>query len=259
MTAITVNQNAWGHIKVTGPDRVRFLNGMVTSNIKTLEEGGWLRTILLNHKARVLSIFDVHAHGEFLLLSCPASLSTKTMEILDRHIVMDDVELASYQTPMHTVWKSAADVWEARPVFAEAQSYSWDAEVECLRIEAGMPRYGVDVSEENFPFESKLIDLIDYEKGCFAGQEPVSRVHHRGGGGSKRLLGLRISGDHLPEVGATISTAEKTKGGVVTSVANSPRLGAIALASVHKSAWEPGSPVQIGNLNAIVCGLPFQP
>ena len=65
MTVITVNQSDWGHIKVTGPDRIRFLNGMVTSNIKTLEEGGWLRTILLNHKARVLSIFDVNAHGDF--------------------------------------------------------------------------------------------------------------------------------------------------------------------------------------------------
>jgi folate-binding protein YgfZ len=254
--ALVFDQRDWGHIAVTGSDRIRFLNGMVTGNIQTLEEGQWLRTLILTHKARVISIVDVNAYADHLLVSCEAALLRKTFDTLDRHIVMDDVELEERSMPMHTVWEGVEEVWTAAPVFAEAEGAS-EQEIETRRIEAGLPRYGVDVSEDNFPFESPLIRLIDYDKGCFAGQEPVARVHARGGGGSKRLLGLTAEGAELLEVGMTLSTAEKEAGGVVTSATLSETWGSIALAYVHKSAWEEGSLVKVGDREARVTSLPF--
>lgn len=257
MKPVIVDQSDWGHIAVSGEDRVRFLNGMLTSNIATLAEGEWLRSMILTHKARVVSIVEVHAFADHLLISCPPSLTQKTLETLDRHIVMDDVELDEKEMPMHTVWKDAGEVWTAAPVFAKASDPSPEAEVETRRIEAGLPRYDQDVSEANFPFESPLVQLIDYQKGCFAGQEPVARVHSRGGGGSKKLLGLLVPGDQPLAVGTALSTSEKAAGGQVTSSTISPSLGSIALAYVHKSAWEEGSEVTLGDQVARVTKLPF--
>jgi folate-binding protein YgfZ len=257
MKTVVVDQSDWGHIAVTGEDRVRFLNGMFTSNIATLEDGNWLRTMILTHKARVVSILEVNAYADHLLLSCAPTLTAKTLETLDRHIVMDDVELEEREMPMHTLWSNVEDVWTAAPVFEAASGASSEAEVETRRIEAGLPRYGQDVSEANFPFESPLVQLVDYQKGCFAGQEPVARVHSRGGGGNKRLCGLRLSGTEPAEVGMTLSTSEKPAGGVVTSSTISETFGNIALAYVHKSAWEEGSEVTLGDRQATVTGLPF--
>lgn len=254
---VVVDQSDWGHIAVTGSDRVRFLNGMVSGDVSTLQLGQWLRTLILTHKARVISIIEVSAHDDHLLLSCQASLLKKTLETLDRHIVMDDVELEERSLPMHTIWHIVDDVWTAAPVFAEAPEASSAQEVETRRIEAGMPRYGVDVSEDNFPFESLLVRLVDYDKGCFTGQEPVSRVKARGGGGSRRLCGLRAEGSELLQVGTTLSTTEKAEGGIVTSATFSEQWGSIALAHVHKSAWEEGSQVRVGERVAEVRQLPF--
>ncbi len=257
MKSITVDQSEWGHIALTGEDRVRFLNGMLTGNIATLATGEWMRSLLLTHKARVVSILEVNAYEDHLLVSCDPSLTEKTMQTLDRHLVMDDVELELREMPMHTVWQDTEQVWSAAPVFEKASEPSALADVENRRIEAGLPRYGQDVSEANFPFESLLNRLVDYQKGCFAGQEPVARVHSRGGGGSKRLCGLRAEGTALLEVGMELSTAEKASGGVVTSATLSERFGSIALAYVHKSAWQEGSEVQLGDRKARVATLPF--
>lgn len=257
MKAVVVDQSDWGHIAVTGEDRVRFLNGMLTSNVQTLAEGAWLRSMILTHKARVVSIVEVNALADQILISCSPDLTSKTLDTLDRHIVMDDVELEEVPMEMHTVWSDIEAVWTARPVFEKAGEVSTANEVETRRIEAGLPRYDQDVSEANFPFESQLIRLIDYQKGCFAGQEPVARVHSRGGGGSKRLCGLRTTGSELLEVGMALSTGEKAAGGKVTSAALSEIFGSIALAYVHKSAWEEGSEVTLDGRLATVCPLPF--
>ncbi|MCP4449025.1 MAG: hypothetical protein GY811_27375 [Myxococcales bacterium] len=254
---IIVDQSDWRHIAVEGGDRVRFLNGMVSGNVQSMQDGDWLRTLMLNHKARLLSIFDVQAFANHLLVSCAPELFEVTLETLDRHIVMDDVELEVKAHPMHSCWESADAVWTARPVLEACEAGATEEAIECRRIEAGMPRFGVDVSAANFPFESQLIRLIDYEKGCFTGQEPVARVRARGGGGSKRLCGLIGGGGVLLPVGGELATKEEPKGGQVTSAVMSEQLGSIALAYVHKSAWEPGSVVKVGDLEATVSGLPF--
>ena len=65
------------------------------------------------------------------------------------------------------------------------------------RVEAGLPWYGHDVSEDNFPKEARLDDHVNYEKGCYMGQEPIARMHYRGHP-NWLLVGLAAS-DDAPE------------------------------------------------------------
>jgi tRNA-modifying protein YgfZ len=130
--------------------------------------------------------------------------------------------------------------------------------LEIRRIEAGMPRYGVDVDEGNFPFESLLIRHIDYDKGCYLGQEPVSRVHHQGNA-SKAMRGLRIQGPAPVDAGAVVSHPDRASAGTVTSAAVSPDFGSIALAYIHRSVFAPGTEVTVAGRPATIVDLPFSP
>lgn len=114
----------------------------------------------------------------------------------------------------------------AAPLSAEAR--------ETLRIEAGRPKFHVDMTEETIPLEANLLDrAISTTKGCYVGQEVIIRVLHRGGGRvAKRLVTLRFERDVA--AGATLHDGEREVGRV-TSAVWSPRDGAaIGLGYVHR-------------------------
>ncbi len=107
-----------------------------------------------------------------------------------------------------------------------------------LRVEAGRPEFGVDMTGDTIPLEANLLDrAISTTKGCYVGQEVIIRVLHRGGGRvAKRLATLRIEGgeDAVPAAGTPLSV-EGRDVGKVTSAVWSPHLGAIAaLGYVHR-------------------------
>jgi len=141
-----------------------------------------------------------------------------------------------------------------------AQHAISDDEWEIARVEAGQPRWGVDLGEEHFPTEARLDDAISYTKGCYMGQEPIARLAARGHL-NRRLVGLRLDGDRPAERGARLSSAEREDAGAVTSSVRSPRFGAIALAYLHRTAWTPGTRLTLheasGPRAAIVSELPF--
>ncbi len=264
-----IDQTSWGHIRTTGADRARFLQGMCTANVEALEPGGWTRASILNTKGRVVSVIEIAHRDDHLLLTCEPQLTDKTLAVLDKHAIMDDVEFARVDQPMHRIWDSPQSVWDAPPVFsARPGPAASEAEYELLRVEAGMPSYGRDVSEDNFPFESLLDRYVDYNKGCYLGQEPVSRVHHRGGA-NKALRGLQLkapsedNGDNdgnnnaPPAPGTAVSHPEREAAGIVTSSARSPRLGPIALALIHRSVFAPGTEVEVDGRPAVIVELPF--
>jgi folate-binding protein YgfZ len=129
-----------------------------------------------------------------------------------------------------------------------------EAAVECLRVEHGRPRYGVDLDDTVIPQEAGLNErAVSFTKGCYVGQETVARLHYRGKP-NRHLRGLRLSapaqvGDELTFGGRPV--------GWVGSVAVSPRLGPIALALVRREA-PPGSAVTVGDgIAAEVLELPF--
>jgi len=111
-----------------------------------------------------------------------------------------------------------------------AQAISEQA-AECVRIERGRPRYGVDIDQSTIPQEAGLNErAVSFTKGCYVGQEPVARMHYKGHP-NRHLRGLRLTRPSAP--GAMLATGGKEVGRV-TSSALSPALGAIALALVRQ-------------------------
>lgn len=132
--------------------------------------------------------------------------------------------------------------------------------LDVVRVESGIPRYGVDMSEENLAQETGLErDAISYDKGCYLGQEVVARVHFRGHV-NRRLSGLTF-GVSLPACGAALSGEAGKEVGLVTSVVESPDYGGIALGYVRREV-EAGDQLSWNDAGregtATVVGLPFR-
>jgi tRNA-modifying protein YgfZ len=128
--------------------------------------------------------------------------------------------------------------------------------VECLRIEHGRPRYGIDLDDTTIPQEAGLNErAVSFTKGCYVGQETVARLFYRGKP-NRRLCGLRLSAAALP--GAELRLGERVVGRL-TSAAVSPALGPIGLALVRREAT-PGAIVSVGEhgAEAEVVELPFR-
>lgn len=138
------------------------------------------------------------------------------------------------------------------------------AVAEVCRIEAGRPRFTVDMNEDTIPLEAGIESrAISLTKGCYVGQEIIIRVLHRGGGRvARRLVGIALSPDApVPERDAPVRAGERVAG-AVTSAAWSPALERpIALAILHRDFTEPGTQVSIGPADqgspAEVRALPF--
>jgi folate-binding protein YgfZ len=125
---------------------------------------------------------------------------------------------------------------------------------DCLRIERGRPRYGLDLDDSVIPQEAGLNErAVSFTKGCYVGQETVARLFYRGKP-NRELRGLS-SAEQLP-AGAELRLAERVVG-TVTSSAVSPRHGAIGLAIVRREA-PVGTVVRAGDEHdATVVQLPF--
>jgi folate-binding protein YgfZ len=131
-----------------------------------------------------------------------------------------------------------------------------EATVECLRVERGRPRYGIDLDETVIPQEAGLNErAVSFTKGCYVGQETVARLHYRGKP-NRSLRGLELSAP--AERGIELTLGERTVGRL-GSVAVSPRLGPIALALVRREAAD-GDVVAVGGdgVTATVVPLPFR-
>jgi tRNA-modifying protein YgfZ len=126
---------------------------------------------------------------------------------------------------------------------------------ECLRIERGRPRYGIDLDDTVIPQEAGLNErAVSFTKGCYVGQETVARLHYKGKP-NRHLRGLRLSAP--VDTGAQLLLGERAVGRV-GSFASSPRLGPIALALLRREA-QPGASVAVGEhgASAEVVELPF--
>jgi tRNA-modifying protein YgfZ len=151
---------------------------------------------------------------------------------------------------------SAADTERLREVLQarSAQPVSEQA-AECVRIESGRPRFGVDIDTATIPQEAGLnARAVSFTKGCYVGQETVARLHWKGKP-NRHLRGLELSAPAMP--GEQLKLGERVVG-QLGSVALSPVHGLIALALVRREA-EPGATVAVGEhgASATVVELPF--
>lgn len=132
-----------------------------------------------------------------------------------------------------------------------------DRVLEVIRIEAGVPEYGIDFDESNIPLESNLDDLLDFQKGCYTGQEIVSRVTYLGNV-SRKLVGLLANDVRIPEKGEEIRLGDQAIGRI-TSAAWSPALKQpIALGYVQRKFLEYGKEVELASgIKASISQLPL--
>jgi folate-binding protein YgfZ len=126
---------------------------------------------------------------------------------------------------------------------------------ECVRVERGRPRYGVDLDDTVIPQEAGLNErAVSFTKGCYVGQETVARLFYKGKP-NRHLRGLRLSSP--AGHGEQLLLGDRVLGSI-GSVVDSPGLGPIALALVRREA-EPGAVVSVGEqgAEAEVVELPF--
>ena len=125
---------------------------------------------------------------------------------------------------------------------------------ETLRIEAGRPRFGTDMSTDTIPLEAGLEDrAISFTKGCYVGQEVIVRVMHRGHGRvARRLVSIVITNDSVPARGDTIVRGDRVVG-EITSATYSPKLGSpLALGYVQREHAGVGTELIVGGSQARV-------
>lgn len=114
-----------------------------------------------------------------------------------------------------------------------------------LRVEAGVPAFGIDFGEEHFPQESGLeAQAVSYTKGCYLGQEIVARIHYRGKA-NHALRRLVFRGDAVPPAGTRLLFEGQEVGRVGSAVAPLGGGNPVGLAVIHRKGGEPGTVLEV--------------
>ena len=290
---------------VRGNDRVRWMNGMVTNNIRDLANDHGTYNFLLNAQGHILADMYIYNRGDHMVVDTDVAQAPAVLQLFDKFIIMDEVEVADISDQLTAIgvagpkaaevlgaigfgvpvgplaavtaaWNDAAatvirkdthhtiEIWLA-PANAETL---WDALVaagatpvgyealELARIAEGTPRFGVDIREKDLPQETAQQRALDFNKGCYLGQEIVERIHARGAV-HRSLAGFEISGGK-PAPGAKVTAGGKDVG-QLTSVAQLPNGSrrTLALGYIRREAGKPGSEVEVEGAKARVSSLPF--
>lgn len=250
-------------IWVEGPDAASFLHGLVTCDVTGLEVGGGHLALLLDAHGHItapvqivrdadegftlitdpaaadglLADLERFHFSEDLVLLGPAAAETVTTDAVGAGLI-DGVRAPGWLPETVTVVVDDAAMAIAR---LAAPAVAAD-EAERLRIRAGVPRIGIDTGPKTLVQETRLTDrVVDFTKGCYLGQETVARAQHRGQ--VRRVLrGLVAAAPIAP--GDAVHDAD-TPIGTVTSVADDPELGVIALGILRRDTPD-GAVVHVG-------------
>ena len=276
-----------GLLALTGDDRETFLQGMVSNDVVGIPEGETRHAALLDATGHILA--DLHVRSQpadtLLIETDPATLSV-LRSTLDKFLIMEDVQIAdlSAQYAALSVYGENAELVSAFSILpgrdiwalAEEKEAVWDGlladgfvpmtaeEADALRIEAGIPKWGAELSPSILLPEAEMLDAVSYTKGCYVGQEIVARLHARGHT-NKALRRILLAEDApVPPVGATLHVPEDgpepgREIGSVTSAAASPSRGgqAVALGYVRKEYFEAGTRVSVQNAQPNGLMFPF--
>jgi folate-binding protein YgfZ len=277
-------------LRISGVDSFRFLNGQITNDLRKATATSTIQASILSAKGKLSAhvFISIDSEGAFLL-DADGELVEELPARLDRYIIADQVEIENVSdrfsiahfvgepppaaiAPARTVASdryglSGWDVWgesappeEIRTRFSERFIYCDEACAEVFRIERGIPRWGRELTNDIIPVEANLEPTsVDYEKGCYIGQEVISRMK-MSGQTNKRLCGLvSLSPEPLAaETRLTSATDPAKEAGWITSATRSARLGTeIALGYVKRGFNETGTRLLAGGNPVQVAPLPF--
>jgi folate-binding protein YgfZ len=298
-----VRRSDRGIVRLRGADRAAWLQGLVTNDVLAIPRGERSYGAWLTPQGRMITDLWAVPLADALLLDVPAPLAAAVAQRLDGLVFAEDVqiddasselavvELYSSDTPPPTgpdapepcatalavvadgtlgvpasvFYLPAASAGACAGALAGATGAlvagldAWDV----LRIEAGVPKFLVDMTDDTIPLEAGIERrAISFTKGCYVGQEVIVRVTERGGGRvAKRLVGLTLEGERVPVSGARVGARGRDVGRVTSAVRSSVVDRVIALGYVHRDFVEAGTPVEVidgpHSISAVVTELPF--
>ena len=260
-------------LKLTGEDRIRFLNGQVTQDLKKIQPGRAVRAAVITAKGKLEADCRIAATSEALWIETDAPLRASLRTRLEKFIVADDVTVedvsdfyqlahlptlstlppdapqnclsfvsARFRNPGLDLWIPSSSGWSppASPL----------SDWEPLRIARGLPLWGVDIGPDTLPPEAGFeSDAISSTKGCYIGQEVISRL--RSVGHVNRhlcILGSRLPPSTCPDFSlpALCSSTDGKTVGSLTSLASAEG-SVLALAMIQRSQADPGNSVLAGS------------
>jgi folate-binding protein YgfZ len=271
--AFVVDRSPRGLIVARGDDATSFLQSLVSQDLGPLGDGDHAPSLPLTPQGKLDVAFRILRTGDEWWLDTDADYAPRLLASLTRFRIRVTVDLED-RTPttglvstvgvpigtvpddVHTLptdWAGHSGVDLLGPVDAvRAVSATLDPTVErwtperfeAFRIEAGVPRLGVDLDDRTIPQEAFLErDAVSFTKGCFVGQELVCRIDTRGHV-NRYLRGVHIPGGPTPPRGATV-VVDGADRGTLTSVAAVPgETRAVGLAMVRREV-EPPTPAQL--------------
>lgn len=276
-------------LELTGNDRVKFLHGFCTNDIKKLTPGDGCEAFVCNIQGKVLGHIFVFCTERSLWIDSVPGQEDALFNHLDRYLINEDVQIHRrsgscrmlywHQEPWpDEIASAAADAARRlaeRPVLSHATFSAGDAAYElckvdwlgegdwllsspqlniegysvapselwnALRIEAGFPIYGVDITADNLAQEvNRTARAISFTKGCYLGQEPIARIDALGHV-NRELHRLEIS-----------SPESFGSGGLLTDPETGTQIG--VLTSVAASVSTPGKVVALGYLRTKYCAV----
>jgi folate-binding protein YgfZ len=258
----------WSTVVVTGTDRLRFLNSFCTNDVKQLSAGASAEAFITDVKGRTIGQVWIVSHDEEAVIVGPPGQASRLVAHFDKYIIREDVQVADATNDRAWLLVTGSDfhdlpAMEARllaPVRcgllmshrASLQEFQLTliqqgfitcsrAAFDALRIEAGLPLFGIDFGDSNFPQEvGRDREAISFTKGCYLGQETVARIDALGHV-NQRIVGVRLNCDDVPPPGVELTHDAKVVGRV-NSVTFSPRLGRpLGLAMVRREQSTAGS------------------
>jgi folate-binding protein YgfZ len=270
-----------GLIAVWGKESTQFLNGLITNDVAKLEDGGQMLAAFPNAQGRLLAVVRVLRKGDKILFETENETREKVFQNLFRFtfagdFFVDDLsdkfryfeifnlkseisnsEFIKFQNAFGTnafVSNETAEDFTNQLKNRDAAEIS-DELYEVLRIENGVPKYGVDADENTIVPELGIADLISYQKGCYIGQEIIARIHFRGHI-AKQLTGLILDAEAKPN--DELKSLDGKNSGKITSVTFSPKLEKfIALAFVRYDYLAEGTKLITNEVTSQVRNLPF--
>ncbi len=224
-----------GLLRVSGADARSFLQGLFTCDLERVAPGAPAFGALLTPQGKIITDFIVSQQGENFWLDAPRALVADLLKRLRLYRLRAKIELEDLSETMGVaaIWDESSPAGAApdprhaglgaRLIAERAALASHPdnrAAYEAHRIACGIPQGGVDfVYGDTFPHEANmdLIGGVDFKKGCYVGQEVVSRVHHRGTA-RRRILPVRFNGE-APPPGTHVLAGEMEVGTLGSSVA----------------------------------------
>jgi folate-binding protein YgfZ len=242
-------------LRITGRDRAAFLHGQCTNDVKRLAVGQSCYAAFLNAKGKMRGDGYILCLDDAILVEASRGL----LASLERYIITEDVILEDMSESLGE-WLVVGAKEVAMPPGAKTFAHALgtavigsmpmaaklsEEELEVVRIEVGVPRWGVDMNEDTIPVEAGLeTRAISYDKGCYIGQETIARIKTYGHV-NRQLIQCEVQGARLPERGEKI-VADDREVGWVTSAANSMRLGKrLALGYVRREFATKGLKLKI--------------